>query len=238
MKRIALITFVASLLTVGCYTKNRHVNEVVETDRYTMLIQGVDTWCDSTGDRLVSYFYKPDTCVFENTIPEMAYFLVSHRGIDSTTMYYIDLDKQSFLPEYVYTIIDHDTTQPLDYMPLLQALIDRGILRTDTTYEPMRQLVVFDSARLEAHRMTEWLDEAPYTINIASIVVHLQECYRMPVSLASDVDMSIMVDGITEDHKDWKTDSLWLDERGLKVVPDLEGRQMRVIELNRAKGRI
>lgn len=237
MKKTVFIALVASLLAVGCNHK-RIVDETVETDRYTLHIQDASTYTSATDNSIISYYFKADTCVFSNSVPQMAYFLVSHHGLDSTTMYHINLDKQSFLPKYVYTIIDHDTTQPTDYMPLIQALIDRGILRTDTTHEPLQQLVVFDSARLEAHRSTEWLDEEPYTINIASIVVQMQEHYRMPVSIATDVDMYIMVEGYTFGEDTWQADSLWLDERGLRVVPDPQGRQMRIIEFNRAKGRI
>ena len=240
MKKIAFIALAVSLLMVGCYNKKRLVDETIEADRYTLQMQGIDAWRDATGrSRVNDYFYNSgDTIVIVNTVPRMAYFLASHRDINSTTMFYIDETKQNILPKYFFTLVNHDTTQPLDYMPLLQAMIDRGILRTDTSFEPLQQLVVFDSARLEAHRTTEWLDEEPYTINIASIVVQLQEHYRMPVSPAPGVRLDVMFEGYCIGDNDWQADSLWLDERGMRVVPDPQGRQMCIIEFNRAKGRI
>lgn len=237
MKRIIFTVMAVSLLLVGCNNR-RTVDETVETERYTLKIQGNAIYGDFFSYSAMEFSFEGDTWEFCNTVPQMAYFLVSHYGLDSTTMYYIDMDKQVILPRYVYTLVDHDTTQPADYTQLLQAMIDRGILRTDTTYEPLQVLVVFDSARFVAHRTTEWLDEEPYTTNIASIVVQLQEHYRMPVSPAPDVDIWSMVDGFKIDDKDWQADSLWLDERGLRVIPDPEGRQMRIIEFNRAKGNI
>ena len=240
MKRIAFIALAASLLMVGCYNKKRLVDETVETDRYTLQMQGIDAWRDATGKSSVNdYFYNSgDTTVVVNTVPRMAYFLVSHHRIESTAMFYFDNVKQNFLPKYFFTLVDHDTTQPLDYAPLLQAMIDRGILCADTTYEPLQQLVVFDSARLEAYRKTDVQEDDRNVKNIAAIIVQLRANRRMPVSAAPDVDMNIIVDGYDIGKKDWQTDSLWLDERGMRVVPDPEGRQMCIIEFNRAKGRI
>ena len=240
MKHIAFIALAASLLMVGCYNKKRLVNETIETDRYTLQIQGIDAWRDDTGKGSVNcYFqYNGDTTVLTTTVPWMASFLVSHYPIASTTMYYVDRDKYVILPKYIFTLVDHDTTQPLDYVPLLQAMIDRGILRTDTTYELLQQLVVFDSARLESHRKTEVQEDDTDVKNIAAIIVQLRANRHMPVSAAADVDMDIIVDGYDIGHKGWESDSLWLDERGMRVVPDLEGRQMCIVEFNRAKGRI
>ena len=240
MKKIAFIALAASLLMVGCYNKKRLVDETIDTDRYTLQIQGIDAWRAATGKSDVNcYFHtSADTTVLTTTVPWMASFLVLHYRITNTTMYYVDRTKQTFLPKYFFTLVDHDTTQPLDYAPLLQTMIDRGILRTDTIYEPLQQLVVFDSARLEAHQKTEVQEGDTDVKNIAAIIVQLRANRRMPVSAAPDVDMNIIVDGYDVGKKDWQTDSLWLDERGLRVVPDPEGRQMRIIEFNRAKGRL
>lgn len=240
MKRIALIALAVSLLMVGCYNKKRLVNETIETDRYTLQIQGIDAWRDATGKSDVNCYFQTsaDTTVLTTTVPWMASFLVSHYPIANTTMYYVDRDKYVILPKYIFTLVDHDTTQPLDYAPLLQAMIDRGILRTDTTYEPLQQLVVFDSTRLESHRKTEVQEGDTDVKNIAAIIVQLRANRHMPVSAAADVDMDIIVDGYDIGHKDWQSDSLWLDERGMRVVPDPEGRQMCIVEFNRAKGRM
>jgi hypothetical protein len=240
MKRITFIAIALSLLMVGCYNKKRLVDETVETDRYTLQIQGIDAWRAATGRSNVNSCYSEsgDTTVLTTTVPWMASFLVSHYPIATTTMYYVNKNKQNFLPNYFFTLVDHDTAQPADYPQLLQAMIDRGILRTDTTYEPLQQLVVFDSARLEAHRKMEVQEGDTDVKNIAAIIVQLRANRHMPVSAASNVDMDIIVDGYDIGKKDWQADSLWLDERGMRVVPDPEGRQMRIIEFNRAKGRI
>lgn len=240
MKRITFIAIALSLLMVGCYNKKRLVDETIETDRYTLQIQGIDAWRDATGKSNVNSYYSEsgDTTVLTSTVPWMASFLVSHYRIANTTMYYVEKGKQNFMPNYFFTLVDHDTTQPADYPQLLQAMIDRGILRTDTTYEPLKQLVVFDSTRLETHRKMEVQDGDTDVKNIAAIIVQLRANRRMPVSAAADVDMNIIVDGYDIGKKDWRTDSLWLDERGMRVVPDSEGRQMCIIEFNRAKGRI
>ena len=238
MKKIALMAVMVGLVLCSC-NHRRVVDETVETDRYTLQMQGIDAWRDATGNSDVNrYFQKGgDTTVVTTTVPRMAYFLVSHHRIANTTMYYFDKNKQTFLPDYFFTLVEHDTIKPIDYTPLLQAMIDRGILRTDTTYEPLQQLVVFDSARLESHRKTEVQENDTDVKNIAAIIVQLRAQYRMPVSAASDVDMNTIVDGYEIGEKDWQTDSIWLDERGMRVVPDPEGRQMCIIDLNRAKGR-
>lgn len=240
MKRITFIALALSLLMVGCYNKKRLVDETIETDRYTLQIQGIDAWRAATGKSDVNCYFQTsaDTTVLTTTVPWMASFLVSHYPIASTTMYYVDRDKYVILPKYIFTLVDHDTTQPADYPPLLQAMIDRGILRTDTTYEPLQQLVVFDSARLESHRKTEVQDDDTDVKNIAAIIVQLRANRHMPVSAAADVDMDIIVDGYDIGKKDWQADSLWLDERGMRVVPDPQGSLLRIVTFNRAKGRI
>lgn len=239
MKKTVFIVLAASVLAVGCYNKKRLVDETVETDRYTLQIQGVDVWRDATGSNENYYYYENgDTIVYSNTVPRMAYYLVSHHRICDTAMFHFDNVKQNILPKYFFTIVDNDSSKPVDYTPLLQALIDRGILRTDTTYEPLRQLVVFDSARFESHRKTDIQDDDIDVKNIAAIIVQLRAEYRMPVSASPDVDMNTIVDGRDIGEKNWKADSLWLDERGMRVIPDPRGRKMSIIEFNRAKGRI
>ena len=240
MKKLVYISLAACLLLVGCYNKKRLVDETVETDRYTLQIQGIDAWRDATGRNNVnSYYYNSgDTTVVTNTVPQMAYFLVSHHCIGNTTMFYFDRTKQNFLPKYFFTLVDHDATQPVDYTPLLQALIDSGILCTDTTYEPLKQLVIFDSARLESHRKRNVQEGDTDVKNIAAIIVQLRAYYRMPVAAASDVDMNTIVEGYNIGDHGWQADSLWLDERGMRIVPDPQGRQMRIIDLNRTKGKI
>ena len=227
MKKIVLISIAACLSLCSCGL-NRDVDEMIETERYTLHIESFDVHGGT------SYYMTTDSIVCHNTIPQLAYFLASSSHnpiIDNTTMYYINLKKQSFLPDYIHTIINHDTTQSLDYTPLLNAMMGKGVLRADTTYEPLRILELYDSTRYVANV------EENDILNVLSIVTQLQEHYRMPISLAPGIDPNLL----TKDYwmtDNWETDSLWLNSRGLRIVPDQQGRKMRIIEFNRCKGKI
>ena len=227
---------VAGLVLCSCNYK-KAVDETLETDRYTLHIQDLKTW-NTANDRDVKWIscVKPDTTVLTITIPELAMHLAAMtRGpqLDSV-MFYVDMDKQSFLPSYVYTIVDHDTSQPKDYTPLLQALMDEGILRADTTYEPRQLLVIFDSARLAAHRI---MDADSGVTSPGFMAVQMQQNYRKPVTLGPGVEMDYKTDEYFLGDN-WEKDSLWLDERGLRVIPDPQGSLLRIVTFNRAKGRI
>lgn len=229
----------------GCYF-NRGVDETVETDRFTMRMM---SW-DMVEEELVSYYDENDTMVHGGTVPEIAYLLADlSDSVNSNTMYWFDRKKQGFLPGYTYLIVDRDTAQPRDYTPLLHAMMKKGFLRADTTYEPMRILEIFDRARFEAPVDTIKTivinddGDTNYgyetnTIDAIFIVNTLRDQYRMPVNLAPGVDpFSETEDGRSLDG-DWKADSLWLDSRGMRIVPDPQGRKMRVVEFNRCKGKI
>lgn len=235
MKKIAFIAVVVGLMFCGCdYRKT--VDETVETDRYTLHIQDVKSYCTATGNSEVKQCFKVDTTVLSITIPELAMHLAAMtRGpyLDSV-MFYVDMDKQNFLPSYVYTIVDRDTTQPKDYTPLMQALMDRGILRADTLYEPRQLLVISDTARLNNYRKMD--ADLDFT-NVLSMTVQLQQSYFMPVTPGPGVNLDIMTDGHFMGDG-WEKDSLWLDERGLRVIPDPQGSLLRIVTFNRAKGRI
>ena len=240
MKKTSFIAIVAGLILCGC-SHRQSVDETIVTDRYTLHMQDLKTW-NAANDRNVKsiYYYSEDTVIFSNSVPEMAYFLVSHHGLDTTTMYWFNQDKRIFLPKYIYTLSDSDTAQPEpdDYTPLLQALVDRGILRTDTTCKPLKLLVISDSAKFEAS-LPAYVEDNDSTVNnIASMVTQLREHYRMPVSVGPDIDMWKL---LTCDYwlgNNWVKDSLWLDEHGLGIVPDPQGRQMSIVTFNRAKGKI
>jgi len=235
MKKIAFIAVVVGLMFCGCdYRKT--VDETVETERYTLHIQDVKSYTAETGNRIVSHYFTADTTVLSATIPELALHLAAMtRGpyLDSV-MFYVDMDKQNFLPSYVYTIVDRDTTQPKDYTPLMQALMDRGILRADTLYEPRQLLVISDTARLNNYRKME--ADLDFT-NVLSMTVQLQQSYFMPVTPGPGVNLDIMTDGHLMGDG-WEKDSLWLDEHGLRVIPDPQGSLLRIVTFNRAKGRI
>ncbi len=235
MKRIAFIAVIAGLMLSGCNYK-KAVDETIEADRYTLHIQDLKTYCAATGNSEVKHRFKADTTVLSITIPELAMHLAAMtRGpyLDSV-MFYVNQDKQTFLPNYVYTIVDHDTTQPKDYTPLMQAMMDRGILRADTVYEPRQLLVISDTARLNSCSKTE--ADLDFT-NVLSLAVQLQQSYFMPVTPGPGVEMDIMTDGHFMGDN-WEKDSLWLDERGLRVIPDPQGSLLRIVIFNRAKGRV
>ena len=241
------------LMATGCYF-NRGVDETFETDRYTMRMVSWDMDVDGVIEHgiAVREFQNLDTSVYGGTVPEIAAFWAQlPDSINLTTMYWYDQEKQYFLPGYSYLVIDRDTTQPKDYTPLLHAMMERGILRADTTYEPMRILEIYDPARYNVDIdsvVTIVVDEDGDTsevveyheTNAISIANRLRDRYRMPVNLAPDVD-PYMATGIPShwfEKDNWQADSLWLESRGLRIVPDPQGRKMRVIEFNRCKGKI
>ena len=221
---------IGCLVAASCGIK-RGVDQTVETERFSLHIESYDVHGGT------SYYISADSIVMNNTIPQLAYFLASssHNPVlDTTTMYFIDIKKQEFLPNYIHTIFNRDTTQPTDYTPLLTALMEKGLLRADTTYEPLRLLEIYDSTRYVANVNN---DEYVDNLNALSIVAQLQEHYRMPVSLAPGIDPNLLTEAFWADGN-WKPDSLWLDKHGLRIVPDPQGRQMRIIEFNRCKGDI
>lgn len=226
-------------MATGCYF-NRGIDETFETDRYTMRMVSWDMDVDSVN--------RYDD-VYGGTVPEIAAVLaiVSDTIINSTTMYWYDQEKQGFLPGYTYFIVDRDTTQPKDYTPLLHAMMEKGVLRADTTYEPMLVLEVFDTVRfdvgkdsLKAITINEdgdtIIDNYCYS-NAVSIMNNLRESYRKPIVLAPGLSPW------RETHWDWSKGN-WdfvvkqLEQRGLRIVPDPQGRKMRVVEFNRCKGKI
>ena len=235
MKKIALIAVFAGLVFCGC-NHRKTVDETVETDRYTLHIQDLKSYKVDHPNLIVSNYFTSDTTVLTITIPELAMHLAAMtRGphLDSV-MFYVDMDKQNILPKYVYTIVDRDTTQPKDYTPLMQALVDRGILRIDTTYEPRQLLVIFDSTRLNSFRKMEADLESTNTLSMA---VQMQQKYRKPIVPGPGVELDIMTDGHIMGNG-WTEDSLWLDERGLRIIPDPQGSPLRILTFNRAKGSI
>ncbi|MBR1549123.1 MAG: hypothetical protein IJ634_00610 [Bacteroidales bacterium] len=258
MKKNLFIALAACMTLCGCYF-NRDIDETIETDRYTMhitsdgVIAGHDgrfASADTTDS--IDTTERTDIKEFTGTIPRMAYHLMCASIADpySTTMCWIEQDKQPFLPKYVCTVIDSDTTQPDDYTPLLRAMMDRGILRADTTYEPLQLLELYDSARYAQHMSGVDVDssvlfqvemedgEPAYGIfNAISVVAHLRETYRMPLTLAPSLPADLTTE-IRWMVDDWSTDSLWLDSMGFRIVPDPQGRQMRIITINRHKGKI
>lgn len=226
-------------MATGCYF-NRGIDETFETDRYTMRMVSWDMDVDSVN--------RYDD-VYGGTVPEIAAVLaiVSDTIINSTTMYWYDQEKQGFLPGYTYFIVDRDTTQPKDYTSLLRAMMEKGVLRADTTYEPMLVLEVFDTVRFDAGKdslkaitITEDGDtvlDYYCSSNAVSIMNNLRESYRKPIVLAPGLSPW------RETHWDWSKGN-WdfvvkqLEQRGLRIVPDPQGRKMRVVEFNRCKGKI
>ena len=250
MKQTNFIALAACMILTGCYF-NRGVDETIETERFTMRMVSWDMDVDNVIEhgKAVRDFDGNDTVVYGGTIPYIAAFLAEQMdSIDSTTMYWYDSKKQGFLPGYTYLIVDRDAAHPTNYTPLLHAMMEKGLLRADTTYEPMRLLEVFDRARYEAVdsivTMTKIDDygDTNYCVEISTtsasyIVDQLREYYRMPVKLAPGVDPNSETGDLWIEG-DRKADSVRLESKGIRIVPDPQGRKMRVIEFNRCKGKI
>lgn len=244
MKKILSLVLVACTTLCGCYI-NRDVDETIETDRYTLHLVSSSVFDYPEFDE------QADTLLYTSTVPGLAKFLGTDISND-TTMCVVDESKQDFLPSYSAYIADRNPSQPDDYMPLLRAMMDRGILRADTTYKPLQLLELYDSARY-ARRMSgadidssvlfkvEMKDGEPDPdrsfLCAISVVHQLRDAYRMPVSLGPGVPADLPTE-MRWMNEDWPTDSLWLDDMGFRIVPDPQGRRMRIIEFNRCKGDI
>ena len=230
----------AGLVLCGC-NHRKVVDETVETERYTLHIQDLKTWntANNRNVKWISYF-SADTIILNNSLPEMALYLASMTQgprLDSTTMWYINVDKQPFLSNYVYTIVDRDTVQCENYTPLIQALIDRGLLRADTTYEPMQLLELYDTTRYNDFRRV-YVDSSDLQ-SVSVLVVQLRSAFRVPLGLAPEMNPDMLMEMHYDGkNRTWEEDSVWLGEHGLWIVPDPQGRQMRVVEFNRVKGSI
>ena len=251
MKRIILMLFVSigGLLFTGCFF-GRGIDETIETDRYTMHMQSDSAWVHDGWQ----WFDSKDTLIIFTTVPEVASVMADKSGTDdSLTMYYFDQRKRFFLPKYNFMLIDSDTTQPTDYTPLLQAMMKRGILRADTTYEPLELLEIYDTARFAAHRkhVKERKSEAVLHVQVSvgeesddesfqsltNVVSNLQRSLRIPVILAPGVDPDAKIEYRFMDNEKRPVDN-WLDSMGMRRTPDPQGRKMCVIEFNRCKGKI
>ena len=133
-------------------------------------------------------------------------------------------------------------------------MMEKGVLRADTNYEPMRILEVYDSARF-ASRKRRVQEEDAKTIfrvqmrdgevsyeesfqSVENIASSLRLTHHLPVLLDPGVDPDMKMEYHEMDNNLWQADSLWLDDLGMRIVPDPQGRKMRVIEFNRCKGKI
>lgn len=244
MKKILSLVLVACTTLCGCYI-NRDVDETIETDRYTLHLVSHNMFDHYEFDELA------DTLLYTSTVPGLARFLGMVISND-TTMFVVDEAKQDFLPGYSAYIADRNPSQPDDYTPLLRAMMDRGILRADTIYKPLQLLELYDFARY-ARRMSgvdvdssvlfheEMKDGEPDPdrsfLCAISAVHQLRDTYRMPVSLGPGVPVDLPIE-MRWMNEDWPTDSLWLDSMGFRIVPDPQGRRMRIVEFNRCKGDI
>lgn len=244
MKKILSLVLVACTTLCGCYI-NRDVDETIETDRYTLHLVSHNMFDHYEFDE------QADTLLYTSTVPGLARFLGMVNNND-TTMFVVDESKQDFLPSYSAYIADRNSSQPDDYTPLLRAMMDRGILRADTIYKPLQLLIIYDSARYARHMSgvdvdssvlfhVEMKDGEPDPdrsfLCAISVVNQLRDAYRMPVSLGPGVRADLPTE-VRWMNEDWSTDSLWLDSMGFRIVPDPQGRRMRIVEFNRCKGDI
>lgn len=244
MKKILSLVLVACVTLCGCYF-NRDIDETIETDRYTLHLVSHNMFDHYEFDE------QADTLLYTSTVPGLARFL----GMDisnDTTMFVVDESKQDFLPSYSAYIADRNPSQPDDYTPLLRAMMDRGILRADTVYKPLQLLELYDSARYARHmsgvdvdslvlfhvEMKDGEPDPDRSFLCAISAVHqLRDTYRMPVSLGPGVPVDLPIE-MRWMNEDWSTDSLWLDSMGFRIVPDPQGRRMRIVEFNRCKGKL
>lgn len=236
MKRIAFIIALATGVA-GCTPKGVDID--IDDGRYTLNI--------SSGENILRrgfvYYLNQDSIEFYNTIPGMAFHLSAflgggdgdaYRQYHATTMFWVDKEKQEFLPTYHIMIRNREPEKAHDFTKLFQALVDRELLVADTTYEPLQLLVLADTARYRAS-IKPYEDSASLDIAIG-IVDELQREYRLPVSLDESIPYDLPVE--SRWFNDRKADSLWLDNSGFRLVPDPQGRQMRIITFNRHKGKI
>lgn len=244
MKKILSLVLAACTTLCGCYI-NRDVDETIETDRYTLHLVSHNMFDHYEFDE------NNDTLLYTSTVPGLARFLGMVISND-TTMFVVDESKQDFLPSYSAYIADRNSSQPDDYTPLLRAMMDRGILRADTIYKPLQLLELYDSARY-ARCMSGVDVDSSVLVHVEmkdgepdpdrsflcaiSVVNQLRDTYRMPVSLGPGVRADLPTE-VRWMNEDWSTDSLWLDSMGFRIVPDPQGRRMRIIEFNRCKGDI
>ena len=244
------------LMATGCYF-NRGVDETIETERYTMRMVSWDMDVDGVIEHghAVREYQNLDTMIMSGTVPMIALRLANNSiSENEATLYKYDNGKQDFLPGYTYLVVDRDTTTPEDYTPLLHAMMKKGILRADTTYEPMRILEVYDSARFSSRKRRVQEEDAKTTFHVQmrdgevsyeesfqsveNIAASLRLTHHLPVLLDPSVDPDMKMEYHEMDNKLWQSDSLWLDDLGMRIVPDPQGRKMRVIEFNRCKGKI
>ena len=226
----------------GCYF-NRDIDETIETERYSLRMVSDKVLRDTRdldGD-------LPDSVrEYWSTVPEMAQTLATLSSVedDDHWMYMVDNGKQSFLPQYSFFLSDRTPQQAEDYTPLLLAMMDKGILRADTSQVKMRLLEVFDTARFNASaRMcTPVENEEDGETQVFSIVVHhilhlLRNSYSIPVAAADGLDLEAKVVNDMS-GSDWKSDSLWLERVGMRLADDPQGRKANVVVFNRQKGKI
>ena len=244
------------LMATGCYF-DRGVDETIETERYTMRMVSWDMDVDGVIEHglAVREYQNLDTMIMSGTVPMIAFRLANNSiSENETTLYKYDNGKQDFLPSYTYLVVDRDTTTPEDYTPLLHAMMKKGILRADTTYEPMRILKVYDSARFSSRKRHVQEEDAKTTFHVQmrdgevsyeesfqsveNIAASLRLTHHLPVLLDPSVDPDTKMEYHEMDSRQWQSDSLWLDDMGMRIVPDPQGRKMRVIEFNRCKGKI
>ena len=235
MKRISFIIVLAAAMA-GCTPKGVDID--IDDGRYTLNISSIPSFPDLPS---CNGYMQRDSLVYCTTIPDLACTLThfTRSGIDAfdTTMYYIDKVKQAFLPRYEIFISNREPERPHDFNPLLQLLIDRGLLVADTTYEPLRLLVVADTVRYHA-RLAGLQDSDTLDCMCAfNIVDNLRTSYRMPVATPDSLSYYLRVEyrRLADDREG---DSLWLVDHGFRLVPDPQGRQMRIITFNRHKGKV
>ena len=170
-----------------------------------------------------------DTTWYRGTLPSIAEYLVwDQQRADSVSEYSLPVMHQTAdgnwrLPTKQLRLVNRQGGTP-DYEQALQMLMEAGLVKADTTYEPLWTLRVADTAL--ASRAT-----GSSSTPLWGIIIELQGWHRMPVMVAEGED--------EEYQMHYSTDSLrigteqarlgYLERNGIRVEPDAQGRMMQVI---------
>lgn len=197
-----------------------------ETNRYS-----VEVTPYTKGD-MISPEESGDTTWFRGALVSIAKSLVTWQGHadsvpmeDRRTLYHSG--EFQLRMNYQLQLVDRAEGKP-DYIQVLQGMEREGLVKADTTYEPLWTLYIDDFDRLNTK-----VDMDSY-FSLRDILLHLQSM-RLPVVSESGMNMDIPLNINREELRDIESiDSclFYLErEYGLKVVQS-PSRRMQVIEFS------
>ena len=232
MKTKLLFVPLVALLFAGCYNRDVHLD--FETEHFTMTMQSeehglFDGWSSS-------YWHIPADTMFNiyNPVARMAAEIMETFPHDSLNMYVYDVNKSYMMPNYRFIALRKDTIAN-DPSELVVAMMDKGLLRADTTYEPVQLLVIADSAVYHAYR-----DTVSHLCNTFNNMTEYLRRQGLPV-LPSDELQADTAYAFGYLGQIWGAHSQsealdFIESMGMSLSSDPECRQMRVVTFNRMKG--